>query len=143
MKDPGPRTVRHYDYCLTPPMTDDSGARSESQVVVAGQTEETVRPPPAPGGAGQTALGCLGVFCGLVAYWLTIGLADMMYAATTLPPLDPTGGLGMILGIGPPAWLAVLASVTMAFLKQGFLRTAGSGVVVALVSLLAAWLSLH
>ena len=86
-------------------------------------------------------MGCLGVFCALLTYWLTIGLADLF--AARFEPLDPTGGLGMILGIGPPAWVAVGASAVLARFRKGFLWTAGSGVVVALVSLLVAWLELH
>lgn len=106
------------------------------------ETEEPSVSPRPPSSDGQIGIGCLGVFCALLTYWLTIGLADKLYADSGRVPLDPTGGLGMILAMGPPAWLAVVASAVLAMLKKGFLLTAGSGALVALVSLLFGWLAL-
>jgi hypothetical protein len=94
------------------------------------------------GAVKSTAVGCLGILCAMVAYVLTIGFADMLYASTGLPSLDETGALGMTLGIGPPAWIAFGIAVVLAILKNRFLWIAGSGAIVALAALIVAWLTL-
>ena len=75
-----------------------------------------------------------------MAYVLTVFLGGMLIFVAI--PREPVGPAGMIVGllmIHPVAWLVVVISaVTTVVLKKRFLWTAGSGVVVALLTLLYA-----
>ena len=97
---------------------------------------------PSPGWARQVARSCLGVICGLLAYVLMVFLGGMVVFVAI--PREPIGPAGMIVGllmINPLAWLAVVISAVLAMvLKKRFVWAAGSGVLVALLTLLSAWL---
>ena len=93
-------------------------------------------------GAGKAGIGCLGLLCAMVGYLATVSLADMFWASTGRPPLDRTGGLGMLLAMGPPAWIAFGIAAVLAAQGKRFSWIAGSGVIVALASLALAFLAL-